>query len=159
MMTHDQIYDTLEHTASRIEAIDENLSEGELQQRGADGHWSIKEIIGHMHDAAEMYGERIRRVASEDNPFLPSYDQDKMMADGHYETRASGPVIGELVSLSKQTAALLRSLREHDWQRRGTHEEHGKVTIEDLAQLHASHLREHLAEIDVRAREVSGRSE
>jgi DinB superfamily len=155
-MTHDEIIDTLQHTASRIEEIAQNLSEGELQQRGADGHWSIKELVGHLRDAAEMYGERIRRVASEDNPFLPSYDQDVLMADGHYETREIGPVIGELDSLNKQTAALLSSLRDHDWQRRGQHEERGRMTIEDLAQVHANHLREHLAEIDQRAQEVSG---
>ncbi len=158
-MTHDEIYDTLEHTASRIEEIAQNLTEGQLQQRGTDGHWSIKEIVGHLRDAAEMYGERIRIIASEDSPFLPAYDQDKMMAEGHYETREIGPVIGELDSLGKQTAALLRSLRDHDWQRRGTHEERGKVTLEFLADYQASHLREHLAEIDARAREVSGRSE
>ncbi len=158
-MTHDEIIDTLEHTASRIEAIDENLSEGELQQRGADGHWSIKELVGHLRDAAYMYDERIRLVASEDNPFLPSFDQDKMMADGHYETREVGSVIGELDSLSKQTAGVLSSLREHDWHRRGTHEERGVVTLEFLADYQASHLREHLAEIDARAQEVSGKSE
>ena len=158
-MTHDEIIDTMEHTASRIEEIAQNLSESELQQRGADGHWSIKELVGHLRDSAYMYDQRISRVASEDNPFMPSFDQDKMMADGHYETREIGPVIGELDSLSKQTAGLLSGLREHDWQRHGTHEERGKVTLEFLADYQASHLREHLAEIDARAREVSGRSE
>lgn len=155
-MTHDEIIDTMEHTASRIEEITENLGDGQLQQRGADGHWSIKEITGHLRDAADRYGERIRLVASEDNPFLPSYDQDALMAEGHYETREIGPVIGELDSLSKQTAALLRDLREHDWQRRGTHQERGPVTLEFLADYQASHLREHLNEIDARAKEVSG---
>jgi hypothetical protein len=159
-MTHDEIIDTMEQTAARIEQTIQNLNEAELQQRGTDGHWSIKEIVGHLRDTAEKYGERIRLVASQDNPFLPSYgDQDAMMAAGHYETREIGPVIGEMDSLSKQTAALLRGLREHDWQRHGTHKERGKVTLEFLADYQASHLREHLAEIDARAREVSGESE
>jgi hypothetical protein len=155
-MTHDEIIDTMEHTASRIEEIAQNLTEGQLQQRGAEGHWSIKEIVGHLRDAAERYGERIRLAASEDNPFLPSFDQDELMAAGHYETREIGPVIGELDSLSKQTAALLRGLQPADWKRPATHEQNGKMSLEQLADYQASHLREHLAEIDARAKEVSG---
>lgn len=155
-MTHDEIFDTLNGTAGRIEAIVEKLGDGQLQQRSANGDWSIKELVGHLRDAAVMYGERISRVASEDKPSLPGYDQDKMLEEGRYQTREIGSVIGELNGLDKQTLDLLRGLREEDWLRGGIHEERGPQTLEDIVQYYANHEREHLAEIDERAQEVSG---
>ncbi len=154
-MTHDEIMDALEHTASRIAEIAEKLTESQLQRRSADGHWSIKELSGHLRDAAEMYGERFRRIIAEDKPFLPAYDQDAMLAAGDYNHHEIGPIIGELDSRNKEIAALLGGLREGDWRRTGNHEENGRVVLEDIVQYYGNHLHEHLAEIDQRAREVA----
>lgn len=153
-MTHDEIIDTLNSTASRIEVIVVGLSDEQLARRGGDGHWSVKEITGHLLDDAVHYGEHFRRIVAENNPLLPSYDQDAANVEGNYNERAIGPVISEFDTLDKQIVVLLSSLDAADWQRPGVHEERGPTTLETIVVHYTTHEQEHFAEIESRVAEV-----
>ncbi len=154
-MTHEQIIDTLNSTASRIEVIVVGLNNEQLQQRGVDGHWSIKEISGHLLDDAVHYGDHFRRIVAENNPLLPGYDQDAANVEGKYNERAIKPVISEFDMLDKQIAVLLSELDEASWQRTGVHEERGPTTLEAIVVHYTRHEQEHFAEIESRVAEVN----
>lgn len=153
-MTAEEIIGTLNTTASRIKMIVVGLSDEQLQQRGANGHWSIKEITGHLLDDAVHYGEHFRRIVADNNPLLPGYDQDAANVEGNYNQRPIGPVISEFDRLDKQIVALLSGLDAAGWQRPGVHEERGPTTLEAIVVHYTRHEQEHFAEIESRIAEV-----
>jgi len=59
------------------ETID-GLSDEALRRRPSPDEWSILEVCCHLRDAAEFEGERVRRLAEEENPTLVPYDQEAL---------------------------------------------------------------------------------
>ena len=157
-MTRQQVTDALRALPSQIEELVQNLSEDALRWRPSPREWSIKEVCCHLRDFSEIGGERIRRMLEEDEPFLPSYDQEAMARERDYQNESTGLVLTALRAFSGGLAYLLENLSEEDCQRTGRPEgplagmrfgtvERRLISIDQYAQLLADHGREHLAQI------------
>src|SRR5690348_14574477 len=48
-------------------------------QSGAAADWTPSEILGHLCDSARYWGARMYRVAHEDEPELPPFDENGMV--------------------------------------------------------------------------------
>jgi hypothetical protein len=146
-MTRQEIPDTLRALPGRVEEQVQGLSEDALRWRPSPGEWSIKEVCCHLRDSFEIDGERIEHMLSEDDAFLPSYDQEALARERDYQNESMPLVTTALRAFSGGLAYLLENLTEAEWQRRGRHEERGLMTIAQYAQLLADHAREHLEQI------------
>ena len=146
-MTHQEIVDTLRVLPGQVEELVQGLSEEALRWRPSPDQWSIKEVCAHLRDAAEINGERIRRLVEEDNPFLPTYDQDALARERDYQNEAMPAILTALRAFSGGLAYLLENLDEEDWQRPGRHEEQGPVTVTQRAERFADHPRVHLEQL------------
>jgi hypothetical protein len=146
-MTRQEIPDTLRALPGRVEEQVQGLSEEALRWRPSPGEWSIKEVCCHLRDSFEIDGERIEHMLSEDDAFLPSYDQEALAADRDYQNESMPLVLTALRAFSGGLAYLLENLADEEWQRRGRHEERGPMSIGQYAQLLADHAREHLEQI------------
>lgn len=125
----------------------EELSESELVRRHPDGGWNLKELVGHLRDAERMWGEeRLTRILSEDNPFLPAYDQDEYARNSNASTAPIGETLAEWRSFREQTVAILRGLDPDTLQRTGQHEEQGSITPFSIAHILARHDEQHHAQ-------------
>ncbi|MGQ9573389.1 MAG: DinB family protein [Dehalococcoidia bacterium] len=143
---------------SQVEELVQDLSEDALRWRPSPQEWSIKEVCCHLRDFSEIGGERIRRMLNEDQPFLPSYDQESLASDRDYQNERMPLVLTALRAFSGGLAYLLENLSEEGWQRTARPEgalagmrpgaaERHVISIAQYAQLLADHGREHLEQI------------
>jgi hypothetical protein len=146
-MTRQQIIDALRALPSQIEQLVQGLSEDALRWRPSPREWSIKQVCCHLRDDAEIHGVRIRRMVSEDNPFLTSYDQEGLARERDYQNESMPLVLTALRAFWGGVAYLLENLSDDEWQRTGRHEERGPITVALEAEVMAAHAREHLDQI------------
>jgi hypothetical protein len=146
-MTRQQIVDTLRALPDEIDKLVEGLSEDTLRWRPTPEDWSIKEVCAHLRDSTEIDGERIRRMATEDDPVLPAYDQEALAREKDYRNESTPLILTGLRAFLGGLAYLLEGLSEEDWQRSGRHEERGPISLAQYAELSAQHARAHLAQV------------
>lgn len=146
-MTRQEILDALRTLPSQIEELAQGLSEDALRWRPSPQEWSIVEVCCHLRDFSEIGGERIHHMLSEDNPFLPAYDQEALARERDYQSESMPLVLTALRAFSGGLAYLLENLSEEEWQRMGRHEERGPISVAQYAQLLADHASEHLEQI------------
>jgi hypothetical protein len=146
-MSRQEIVDALRALPSQIEELVQGLSENALRWRPSASEWSIKEVCCHLRDFSEIGGERIRRMLSEDDPFLQAHDQEALARERDYQSEGMPLVLTALRAFSGGLAYLLENLGDEEWQRRGRHQERGPMSIAQYGQLLADHASEHLEQI------------
>src|SRR3990172_8420662 len=114
---------------SKVYAVVAPLSEEQLRWRPGGGEWSAKEVLGHLRDTAEVHSLRMQRIAAEDNPFLPSFDQEAYARDRKYQEDITPNVLLKYIEQRGEVLAFVRGLPQEAWSRPGTHEEDGAVTL------------------------------
>jgi hypothetical protein len=102
-------------------------------RRIAPAVWSPNAYCAHLAEDTELIEDRMRRVATEDRPWLHAYDQDTAAERGKFD---DVPVEGSLQRIDGAVGrfvALIAGLPEEAWQRVGVHEEAGEVLLRDIA--------------------------
>lgn len=108
--------------------------------------WNPHQIASHVRDVQRyVYGMRIRRTATEDNPLFANFDADAWMAE-HYRTDESLQVIlSELEQDVTELVAWLRTLPDSAWERTSQHESQGRnLTLQHWVERSLVHVKEHL---------------
>jgi len=129
--------------------IDElrGISEEAARYRAPEGGWCIKEIVGHLRDAAEIYHKRLYMMSTQTDPVLEPYDPDAYAEQHGYLERSLAEMIGELRQWRADTVQLLTTLVNWNWARTGQHLEDGRVSIRQLVEHMIEHEAEHLEDI------------
>jgi hypothetical protein len=126
-----------------------NITEAEASYRAVPDQWCIREIVGHLADAAEVYHKRLYMMSTQTDPILEPYDQEAFAAAHNYMKRPLVEMLDGLASYRAKTVFLLTTLVNWNWARTGRHLERGRVSIRQLVEHMVEHEGEHLA--DVRA--------
>jgi uncharacterized damage-inducible protein DinB len=119
-----------------------SLTEEQADFRYAPGKWSIKEILGHIMDAERIFGYRLLRIARDDQTPLAGFEQDDYVKAGNFSGRKLADLLDELSAVRRATMALVRSLDDAAWRRRGIAYQK-EVTALALAFIIAGHERHH----------------
>ncbi len=138
--TYAEAYEKLKGAVSGI-------TDRERLTRPAPGKWCIQEILCHLMDSEIMAVGRIKRIIAEENPFLPSYDQDKFAANLQYNALDPKGAIVTFGMLRETTSELLALVPDEQWMRKGNHEERGAITLQDYLKLMVTHGEKHIAQI------------
>jgi hypothetical protein len=125
----------------------EGVTEAEATRRPAAGGWCIKEIVGHLRDAAEVYHKRLYMMSTQFDPVLEPYDQEAYSRDHGYMERTIGSMLGELAEFRSDTVQLLTTLVNWNWARSGQHLEAGRLSIRQIVQHMVEHEAAHVEEI------------
>jgi hypothetical protein len=110
--------------------------------RGGDENWSVVEVVCHLRDAEERSLERMRAMRDQDNPLLPAYDQELWATERDYASADLRGAFADFLRYRRQHLSELRALSPAAWERPGTHEEQGVITIS----AHTAHLLAHDAQ-------------
>ena len=112
------------------------------------GEWSAAQTLAHMAAAERLWLGRLNGIINQPDALLkqPGDEykeyQDRLMAGSVDDNLAEfNTARGEVVSL-------LMGLSLRDWEKTGTHERRGEITIADVVEDMVDHDAEHLGQIE-----------
>ncbi len=109
--------------------------------------WSVRQILCHLADTEIVVAERFRRIIAENNPLLVAFDQNAWASNLDYKRRKIAQALETFRHLRAENYELLKSLPEPAFQRKGTHQERGEISLMDQLQSHAHHAESHAEQI------------
>ena len=107
------------------------------------GKWSIKQVIGHVADAERVFAYRLMAIARGEKQSLPGFDENDYVNSANFDARPLSELAEGLAATRRATLALVRSLDEEAWNRRGL-ASNNPVSARALAWVTAGHERHHL---------------
>jgi len=140
----------LKDTPSRLRSLLKGMPKKLYTWTPAPGKWSILEIVCHMRDMeSDAYRMRYERMLTADNPTMPDIDGDQYALEKDYKSQKLAEAFRAWSGLRRQCLKLLGAVRGDQWQRMGTHETAGPLTIEALVQRQAiGNDQAHLSQIE-----------
>ena len=145
--TPEQI-DAFEMAPAQIASAIEGLNETEMHFIPEIGEWSIHEIVIHLADSEAVGYWRLRKTLAERDATLPVYDQDAWMHNLSYRIQDRRLAMQLFAALRASSAALLRLVPEHAWERTSIHPENGEMSVYDLFNVYVEHSNTHLKQIE-----------
>jgi hypothetical protein len=132
-------------------------TEAELDAHPAPGKWSPRQIVHHLADSEMTSAIRLRLLLAVEGPEIRGYDQEEFARRLYYD-RPTDASIEAFKSARRTTAEILDRMTDAEWQREGTHPEHGRYTVERWLEIYAAHAHNHAAQILI-ARAAARKSE
>jgi DinB family protein len=120
----------------------------DLDARPAPGKWTAREVVHHLADSEMTSAIRLRLLLAVDNPAILGYDQDEFARRLHYD-RPIEASLDAFKASRRTTAEILDCMSEDEWRREGTHNEHGRYTIERWLEIYSTHAHKHAEQIRV----------
>lgn len=120
------------------------LSHAELTARPGPGDWSILEVVVHLSDSDCLSIDRMKRIIAEDNPTLLYADETAYIQKLFPHEQSLEDAILTMEVERRQFARVLRKLPPEAFDRVGTHNRKGKVTLGDMIASYVKHIDEHL---------------
>ena len=117
----------------------ENITDEEADVRPDPERFTIREAIAHMADWEKIYRERGERIRDEDVPYLPGYDEGQLALDRNYATLSVADSLARFIQGRTALLDFFEGLSANDWERKGSRDEIGIITIADLATMILGH--------------------
>ena len=143
----EEILKALRAAPAVLEKLVRNLDDATLRARPAPGEWAIVEVVAHLADTEERALGRTRAMLEDDMPEMPGYDPAALAEERGYLAMSLPDELARFTVLRGEQVDLLAGLAEHQWQRAGRHEEHGTITVLQLAAHTAGEDADHFAQI------------
>ena len=112
--------------------------------RPGPGKWSTLELIVHLADTDAIVIDRMKRVIAEDRPKLLGADEDAYIARLHPHSQSMEDAVTLLDVGRRQFGRLLTQLPDIDFDRTGTHNSAGVVSIKGMLKSYTDHIDYHL---------------
>jgi len=120
------------------------LSREDFLATPVPGTWSIQQIVIHLMDSDLIASDRMKRVIAEENPPIIGYNEAAFAQKLHYD-KLDPVVAADIFRKNRElTAVILKNLPESAFDRAGTHNERGKVSLKELLAIYVQHLEHHL---------------
>lgn len=134
--------------ADRLRQTVRQASEEELNRTYREGAWNVRQLVHHIADSQLNMYLRLKLALTDDNPTVPSFDQDKWAVQPDTELPVESS-IKMLEGINERVAALAGSLTEEQLHRKFTHEENGQITVATKVAKLAWHEEHHLEHIKI----------
>ena len=149
---------TLESTPALLARAAAELPEDRVRHRGTGDGFSFLEHVWHLADLeGEAYGVRIRRLLTEEQPFLSNFDGDRIARERLYLRRDLAEGLLAFTAARTRNLQSFRDASAAEWRRDGVQEGVGKIALSDIPRMMAEHDRAHEAEITALVRELRDR--
>jgi uncharacterized damage-inducible protein DinB len=120
------------------------MTETAVSTRPAPDEWSISDVLCHLTMVEERYLLRLKIVAAEQRPFLPSIHPDEA---AHDLTLSRETYLNQFRQARQETLDFLHTIKAGDWQRSAQHDVWGWVKFRYLVQHLIEHDTAHLNQI------------
>src|SRR5690348_9799353 len=116
------------------------LSREELTARPGPGAWSIQEVVIHLTDSDSISIDRMKRILTEDNPPLLYADETAYVGRLHPHEQDLEDALTLFGVGRRQFARVLRLLPDEAFERKGTHNRRGEVTLGAMVAGYVEHV-------------------
>jgi hypothetical protein len=137
--------EALKQLPNAVEAEVAGVAESVLRYRPAEGEWSIREVVGHLRDAAQVWYKRLYATWTLTDPKFPTWDAVIGNRETNYMDADLPKTIAEMREWRLKTVDLLA--HAVDWTRLGQHPDLGRRSLKQWAEYLLAHDNEHLATI------------
>lgn len=137
----------LEATPTVLQLLLLHQPEIAFDKRPDPERFSLREVVCHLADWEGVWLGRMQKMASEDDPELPGYDEGQWAIDHQYSVANAQEQIRKFVEGRKALVAFLKSLSPEQWERTGLHSQWGSVSIVSLATIVLGHDGYHTKQI------------
>lgn len=132
------------------------LERPDLLVHPVPGTWSIQEIVIHLADSDLILADRMKRIIAEDNPQLIGFDESKFAKNLSYNEQSVEDAVTVFELNRRNFARVLKKLPDAAFNRIGTHNERGPLTLAAMLETTVNHLKHHM-EFIVSKREKLGK--
>ena len=140
----------LQETPKTLTALIDGLSDSELHWRNSDNEFSALENVCHLRDIeAEGYATRIDRILDETNPFLADIDGSRLAVERSYNDQDPNLALRAFVVARTQNLEKLSGMNLDEFDREGTLEGVGPVTLKRLSEMMREHDEGHVEDLRV----------
>lgn len=110
-----------------------------------EGGWNTHQVAAHTRDVDQLvYGLRVRRTASEDNPEFENFDGEKYAAQHYNPHEPLDQMLDGLAASIESLVELLRGLPAEAWARESRHATLGSgFTLQTWVERSLAHIEEH----------------
>jgi DinB superfamily len=139
-----QVIDAFVECGPRLRRAVSGLTDQEVKARPGPGDWSILEVVHHLTDSDCIAIDRMKRMLTEDNPSLLYADETAYVERlcSHEQSLEDSLILFEVGR--RQFARVLHHLPADAFERRGTHNRRGPVTVGDMVKDYVGHVDHHL---------------
>jgi len=120
------------------------LSQQDLVARPGPGKWSILEVVLHLTDSDCISIDRMKRMITEDNPSLLYADETAYVDRLCSHEQSLEDALTYFDIGRRQFARVLRNLPDEAFERGGTHNRRGTVTVGGMVKDYIGHVDHHL---------------
>lgn len=139
-----QLIDVYESGGATLRDAVAGLSGDDLKARPGPGTWSIQEVIIHLADSDAIAIDRMKRILSEDNPPLLYADETAYVERLFTHDQSLDDALTLFEVGRRQFARVLRKLPAEAFERVGTHNRRGKVSLAEMVRGYIDHVDHHL---------------
>lgn len=145
--TTEQRMSRLARTADELTAAIKGQSTAGLTKRPDEKNWAGVEVICHLRDTEETFGNRFQMfLAMDDSKLLPA-DPDRWAVDRQYLRCDAGEAIEAFRKRRGESLEVFKKLTPEEWKRGGTHPQRGRMTFETFFNLMCHHDDVHLDQL------------
>ena len=147
-MGRQELLAELEAMPAFLEATFAGLGVEQARLRGPEGSFGPVEQVWHLADLeCEGFGARIDRLRGERDPILPDFDGAAVAAARNYLGLSLADGLKVFRTARMRNLQKLREIPEDAWQRSGTQEGVGTVSLCDIPSMIRQHDAAHRQEI------------
>jgi hypothetical protein len=153
--TPDERLARLASTPGQVASVIEGHNARTLARRPAPDAWAPVEVVCHLRDTEEAFGHRFEQILAMEEPALPQMGPaDRWAAERQYLRHDPAVALAHFRLRRGETLETLVGLSPSHWQRGGEHRTRGRLSIDMLVALMASHDDNHVEQL---TRSVEGR--
>lgn len=149
-LTSEQILTALAETPSRIAQLTIGLTEAQLHAAHAAGEWSANEVLAHLRACADVWGNCIATIISQDSPTIRAVNPRTWIKSTDYVEQEFHLSLQAFTIQRTDLLAILKPLGPRVWSRSAKVTGAGKPlvrTVQSYAQWMAEHERPHVKQI------------
>ena len=112
------------------------------------GAWSASDILAHVRASDDIVAPRIYMTLARDNPPLLAFDERRWAEIADYHVADFQASLAAFTVRRSEMARVLGRLTPAEWQRAGTHEARGSLTLAAIVESLVAHEEEHCAQLE-----------
>jgi uncharacterized damage-inducible protein DinB len=130
-----------------LERLLDGMTDPEADRRPDPERFTLREVIAHLADWEPIWHERLKAIAEQNDPFLPSYDEGQYAIDHDYAHSVLSEQLAKFRAGREALARYVASVSVEAWSRTGRHSEMGPITFAELVTLVIGHDGYHFRQV------------